>query len=150
MVDPIINATVLVLFGLTIGAVLQLHMLLSGGLSGDILRRKESSTQREPGRRFDLRRLIRVSQEQAQHGRHAIRTMPRSTMLLMAAFYGLIGVLILFMKYGPFEMSWLLFLCAVLAGFIVMDRVFVWAKAGKIRSEGQSFFDILPAAKKDQ
>ena len=150
MVDTIINGTVLVIFGLTIGAVLQLFMLLSRGFSGEALRQSISRKQGEKRRKIDLRRFIKESQEHAEQSRNAIRTMPRSSKISVAAFYGLIIVLILNVKYGPIEMRWSIFIGSVLAGFFAMDLVFARAKTGKIRAEGRSLFDVLPNEKRDK
>lgn len=148
MIDPIINGTVLVIFGLTLGAVLQLFGLLRRGFSGEVLR--ISRKQGEKRRKVGLRRFIKESLERAEQSRNAIRTMPRSAKISMIAFYGLIVVLILFVKYSPIEMRWLIFIGSVLAGFFAMDRVFARAKMGKNRIEGRSLFDVLPDEKRDK
>jgi len=147
MIDPIINGIVLVIFGLILGAVLQLFGLLSHGFSRLALIRGTPQKQGEKTGKVDLRRFINESHERAELTRQAIRTMPRSVKISLATFYGLIFVLVLFVKYSPIEMKWLIFLGSVFAGFILMDLVFSRAKAGKIRIEGRSFFDVLPDEK---
>ena len=147
MIESIINGIVLVIFGLTIGSVLQLFGLLSRGFSSEVLRQGISRKQGEKRRKASLRRFIKESRERAEQSRKSIRTMPRSAKISMVAFYGLIVVLILFVKYSPIEMRWLIFIGSVLAGFFAMDSVFARAKKGVKGIEGRSFFDVLPDEK---
>ena len=145
MIDPIINGTILIVFGLAMGAILQLYGLLARGFTSQTLRRKVSS---EEGKgNITLRRLLRESKKKAEEGRTSVQTMPKSGVISMIAAYGLIIVIILIVKFSPVEMQWFIFIGAILVGFMAMDRIFTLARKGKIRVEGQSFLDILPKSK---
>ena len=78
-----------------------------------------------------------------------MQTMPRSRIILLIAFYGLIAVLILIVKYGPIEMNWWILIGSISTGFVVMDFIYYKAKKGKLRIEGHSIFDVLPNERRD-
>jgi len=149
MIDPIINGIILVIFGLIIGGVLQLFGLLSGKFSSDALRRRVPRKEGERRRGLGLIRFFKKSRERAEQGKRSIHTMPRSAIISMVAFYRLLIVLILIIKYSPIEMRWLIFIASVLVGFLVMNKVFLQAKKGEIRADGHSVFDVLPKEKSD-
>lgn len=73
-----------------------------------------------------------------------MKSMPRSAKLFMVSFYGLIIVLIVIVKYSPLEMSWLVLIISVLIGHQAVERLFGFAREGKIHAKGKSAFDILP------
>lgn len=149
MIDPIVNGIVLVIFGLAIGGVLQLFALLSRGFSVETSRRRVPQKEGERKRVIDLRSFLKESKERAEQSRRSIRTMPRSATISMAAFYGILIVFILIIKFSPIEMRWLIFLGSVLVGFFIMNNIFIRAKKGEIRVEGNSVFDVLPKEKSD-
>ena len=149
MIDPIINGIVLVIFGLAIGGVLQLFALLNRGFSVERSRRRVPQKEGERKRVIGLRSFLKESKERANQSRRSIRTLPRSATISMAAFYGLLIVFILIIKFSPIEMRWLIFLGSVLVGFFIMNNIFIRAKKGKIRVEGNSVFDVLPKEKSD-
>jgi hypothetical protein len=147
MINTIINGVVLAIFGLIIGAVLQLLGLMEGGVSSDLLR--NTREKRNSIGKIGWKGFIKESLKAAEEGRKLMQTMPRSRMILLIAFYGLIAVLILIVKYGPIEMNWWILIGSISTGFVVMDFIYYKAKKGKLRIEGHSIFDVLPNERRD-
>lgn len=148
MVEGILNGVIIGMFGLTIGAVLQLAMLVSRGSEGELLR--ISREQRREIKKNGLRKFILESKSRREQTKKVMSAMPRSAKILMAAFYGLIAALIIIVKYGPLEIKWVVFIGSVFIGFIAMSGLYARAKSGKIRIERRSIFDVLPNERREK
>ncbi|MDQ4075914.1 MAG: hypothetical protein M3220_06655 [Chloroflexota bacterium] len=141
MVDPMINAFVLVMFGLLIGVSLQVTILImpetgparstsrgQHGTEGDL-------QTRPPG---FLHRMLGAANAAAEEGRQAASSMPRSGRLAMGTFYGLIAMLVIVLWYSPVRMNWWILLGSILAGSLISQWTFALAKAGKIHLRGST------------
>lgn len=148
MIDPIINGIVMAIFGLIIGGIGSFSMLLSGASLEIFMRGAHKRPNGEKKR--NLLSIIRDVEERAKERRLIVKSIPRSVKLFMAAFYGLIIILVIIVKYSPLEMSWLVFIISILVGYIVVDRLFSFAREGKIHTKSKSRFDVLPDEKKEK
>ncbi len=123
MVDPIVNTTVIVLFGLLIGVVLQ-----AAGALG--LRDAVDA----PGqRRRDDESYADYVKRIADRGTRTALSLRPAGWVALVSFYGLIAMLIAVVIASPLYMEWLPFLGSLLASFFIADQIFSLAKAGKLR-----------------
>lgn len=146
MIEPIISAVLVAIFGLIIGGLLGLAMLF-GGYSREMSRLHTHRRAEGEERNWALHDFIKDAEERAEEGRRIARSMPRSARLFTAAFYGLIIILAIVIISTPLEMSLLGFIVSVISlliGYYAVQRLFSIAKEGRIRTKGRSRFDLLP------
>lgn len=124
MISPLINSIVIAAFGFFIGSILQIAMIVNPEKSRDSI---TTSTGRRGWGGF-----VDYAKEAAEEGREHAQNAPGQFWVATFGFYGLIAILILVLIYSPLEMNWLIFLVALMAGFMLFDRIFQKAKAGKI------------------
>jgi hypothetical protein len=125
MIEPWLNGLVVGMFGFLTGAVLALF-----GIVQEARQRLEAS--RKPGWSFD--EIIERSRQEAQA---AWKLMPRSGKATLVAFYGLIGAMILIIKFSPLTMNWWPYLGALFAGFLIVQRIYQSARAGATRAAAE-------------
>ena len=141
MVDPMINAFVLVMFGLLIGVSLQVTILIAPETgSAENTSRGQQETEGEIRTRQPslLRRILSAANASAEEGRQVAANMPTSGRLAMGTFYGLIAMLAIVLWYSPVRMNWWILLGSILAGTLISQWIFALAKAGKIHSRGST------------
>lgn len=139
MTAQIANDIVVAVFALIIGGLAMLMSGYSRGLARDLKRARAERGERSR----DLRGIFAQAEKRAEEGRRLVGTMPRSWRLLMAALFGLIVVLVLVVTFSPIEMSWIVFVVALVVGYLAAARVFASARAGRIRTDRDSDLDIF-------
>jgi ABC-type multidrug transport system fused ATPase/permease subunit len=78
-----------------------------------------------------LKYLKRMAEESAEQGRTMMQTASSSFKLTLIALYGLVIILLIVLRFSPIDMIWWLFLVCLLLSFMVTERLFQLAKAGK-------------------
>jgi hypothetical protein len=124
-----VNTIVLVLVGFFIGVLLQ----LAGTFSQPFW-----DSYRHEGQTF-----WQQVQANAKAGEEFTSKGPRVGILAMAAVYGMVGVLVATLVWGPLELRWLPLLSSVLAGFWATQVVFALARRRKLEVRKTSFFDQI-------
>ena len=65
----------------------------------------------------------------AEQGVQDAASLPRSGRVAMAAFYGLVVMLLVVLWYSPLEVVWWILLVSIFAGFMVSEYVFTRARS---------------------
>lgn len=134
--SDILSTVAMILFGLLIGVILSVSMAEHEYSE----RQKPRSKKRDEERTRDYWR--RISKEYAEEGESSWKEAPGSTKIAIGLFYSFIAMLIIVLYYSPVQMIWSILLMSVMVGFVLTNKIFSLAKAGKIRAEKQTFLDI--------
>lgn len=136
MVSEAVNAIVILLFGVLLGA-LDVAMVLTGeahGLRGD-------RSPRRPGESWWAWQR-RIADEQAERTSSAMGSYPAFRLLTLSLV--VVGVLIVVVvRYSPLGFRWLPFLGGFLAGAGLMQLVFEGAKRGYLKVRRVGLLDRL-------
>jgi len=128
MISPLVNSIVISAFGFLIGAILQITMKTIPERS----RRGGLPSETNKG----MKAFMEGVREAQQEGVDAWKN--NSTRTAMIAFYALIVVLILVIKYSPLEMNWTVFLVTALISNMIFDTIHERAKKRESSLESDS------------
>ena len=122
MLDGTVNGIALAIFGVVMGAILQLVMVLSG---------QQFARYRHSLRRRKDEGVVDFIRRRAERDAESAMDLPRSSLVAVASFYGLVAMLVSVLIFSPLHMSWIIFLAALLGGFWLLQGVFSLARTGK-------------------
>lgn len=129
MIEPWINGIAVGVFGFLTGGVTGFYAIVSG------IDRQASGRRRGP-RNWSLSGTLDTAREEAAAGRVDWKLLPRSGKAALLAFYGLIAVMIIFIRFSPVTMNWWAFLGSLFAGYTAVDLIFNAARKGKLKARG--------------
>lgn len=124
MIDGTANSIVVLMFAILVGLVLRLASVLTP----EVMRRKTERRQGEPLVDY----LRRASDVSAEAGVITATQGPRSYLLTLGAFHGLLAMLVVVLLLSPVSMNWPLFLGGMLASYMLAEWLFRRSRAGKI------------------
>ena len=123
--------SVMVVFGLLLGAILKLYASIAGP------DRSAPPSGTTPPRPFRERLADAFDRDRLRAENQALlQSMPRSGWLAMVFLYGLVAMLVAVVKFSPVTMRWWPFLGCVLGAYMAADFLFRCAAARSRRGAG--------------
>ena len=133
--ETISTIIVMVLFGLLTGVILDVVQKRSKVPERTYHEKKNEST---------IDYMHRIGKEYREEVR--VSFLNRPLLIGIVIFYALIALLIFVLLYSPVQMNWPIFLVSALGGFMITEIIFSLAKAGKIRVEKKTSWEISSSA----
>ena len=119
MLEPWVSDVVVALFGVVIGALLNVSQLVHGP--------DEPVTPRQPGE-SRAAWAVRTAQQAAREGRE----ISGPERYVAVAVYAVVGLLILALVVGPIEMSWTYLLVGIGIGYALLQIAYRLSKSGRL------------------
>jgi Flp pilus assembly protein TadB len=131
--DPTINAVIIVLAGVFIGAITCVAGILD-----------PANADGAPRAPVPFKRgYVKAMQAYDAAQKEARALAPRSYNVALAAFFGLIVVVILGIVLSPVHMQWGWFIGGFFLGFLILQSVYALARTGRLNLRTPEFLERL-------